>query len=66
MKIFYLFSAVLLLSASACNKCYRCDLSTKDVTDVKDICRNNFEGDKVTFQKTIDAYISAGYKCTAK
>ncbi|HRN93267.1 MAG TPA: hypothetical protein PL084_00950 [Chitinophagales bacterium] len=66
MKIFYLFFAALLLGASSCNKCYRCDLSTTTVTDVKEICRNNFEGDKVTFQKTIDAYIAAGYKCNAK
>ncbi|MBX2902339.1 MAG: hypothetical protein KF872_02195 [Chitinophagales bacterium] len=66
MKVIYLLFAVVLLSVSACNKCYRCDLSTKAVTDVKEICRNNFEGDKVTFQKTIDAYVAAGYTCDAK
>lgn len=66
MKIIYLFSSIAVLSISACNKCYRCDLSTPTVTDVKEICRNNFEGDKVTFQKTIDGYISAGYECNSK
>lgn len=66
MKIIYILSAVVLLSFSACNKCYECDFSTPNNPDVREICSNNFKGDKVTFQKTIDEYIAAGYKCTAK
>ncbi|MCS6819194.1 MAG: hypothetical protein RMJ53_05685 [Chitinophagales bacterium] len=69
MTRFYLSFLLFVLAAfgfSSCNKCYECDFSPSGKTVVREICRKNFEGDKVLFEKTIEEYRKAGYKCVEK
>jgi hypothetical protein len=66
MKKMFCFLVSISFAMISCNKCYECDFSTPTKSDVREICRNNFQGDKVTFQKTIDEYKLAGYRCVEK